>query len=348
MSARLLAALVLLSAPAAAQLPFNEGFDGGSNTGGWTLGPPPSFPSSGGNPSFFHSTLVDTFAPQPQTSGAPSVFTGDWRAKGVRSIGIDLRTLSIQFPFDRELTLMLTDDGGTPSTADDWIIYFLGTERVPQVAEGWKKFDFAVDASKTAMPAGWTVLEPFGGDPNTAWNEVMTNVSEVRYFYGDPTFFFIFDQWGLGLDNARISNVVPTTTYCVAKVNSQGCAPPVSLSGSASVTSPIPFLIMVNQVINNKNGILFYGFGPNNAPFQGGTLCVAPPVRRTGLQFSFGNMGPDDCSGFYSTNFNAVIQGGGDPLLISGEEVFAQYWYRDPPASFGSGLSDAAQFTINP
>ncbi len=346
MRAPILAVLTLLASPAAAQLPFVETFDAGSNVGGWTLGVPPSFPTSGGNPGAYHASLIDTFAPQPRTSGSGSPFHGGWRAKGVRSVGIDLRTLSIQFPFDRELTLMLTDDGGTPSGADDWIIYFLGTKRVPQVAEGWKKFDFAVDASKTAMPAGWLVLEPPGGDPDTAWNQVMTNVSELRYFYGDPTFFFIFDLWGVGLDNARISDVVPTTTYCVAKTNSQGCAPAVSLSGAPSASSPSPFLIGASQVINLKNGIMFYGFGPNNAPFQGGTLCVAPPVQRTGLQFSGGNMGPNDCSGSFSLDFNALIQSGVDPLLVAGTDAFAQYWYRDPPASSGSGLSDAAQFTI--
>ena len=37
---RQLLAIVLLSLPASAQLPFNEGFGAGSNVGGWTIGPP--------------------------------------------------------------------------------------------------------------------------------------------------------------------------------------------------------------------------------------------------------------------------------------------------------------------
>jgi hypothetical protein len=330
----LILTLAALASPAAAQLPFVETFDGGSNVGGWTLGPPPQLLATGGNPGGYHYTLVDTFAPQPRTSGA-SVFTGDWRAQGVRSVGIDLRTVSTQFPFDRELTLMLGNDNGTPAnTADDCLVYFLGTRRVPQVAEGWRSFDFFVDAASATMPAGWL---PYGTctDPDSAWNKVITDVSYVQYFYGDPTFFFIFDQ-------------LPASTYCVAKISSPGCRAAMALSGTPSASSSAPFLLQATQVVSQTNGLLFYGYGPNNKPFQGGTMCVVGPVRRTALQFSGGNSGPADCSGSYAFDFNAQIQSGADPLLGVGQEVFAQYWYRDPASASATGLSDAAQFTIQP
>jgi len=29
----------------------------------------------------------------------------------------------------------------------------------------------------------------------------------VQFFYGDPTFFFIFQQWEVGADNVRIEGV---------------------------------------------------------------------------------------------------------------------------------------------
>jgi len=346
MKPSLFLALVLLSAPAAAQLPFVETFTGGSNVGGWTVGVPSTFPASGGNPgAYLRSSILDTFAPQPRTTG-PSVFTGNWRALGVQSVGIDLLTLSVNFPFDRELSLILLDDKNTASTADDFSVSFLGTKRVPQVAEGWKSFDFFVDSTSTVMPPGWKVLSPAGGTPDVIWNAVITNVTQVRYFYGAPESFFIFDQWRVGLDNARISDELPATSYCIAKTNSQGCQASVSLSGTPSLTSSTPFLVAATDVVNNKNGILFYGFAPFNAPFQGGTLCVTGIVRRTPAQFSGGNTGTADCSGTYSYDFNARIQSGADPLLLVGEQVFAQYWYRDPQNATGSGLSDAAQFTI--
>ncbi len=135
--------------------------------------------------------------------------------------------------------------------------------------------------------------------------------------------------------------------YCTAKVNSQGCTPATGWTGAPSASSAAPFTVEATFVINNKNGILFYGSsGPATVPFQGGTLCAAPPITRTPVQLSGGNPPPDDCSGSFSFDFNAWIQGGSDPELGPGVRVNAQYWYRDPAASFGSGLSDAIEFTI--
>jgi hypothetical protein len=61
-----------------------------------------------------------------------------------------------------------------------------------------------------------------------------------------------------------------------------------------------------------------------------------------------GNPLPADCSGTFRYDMNARIQSGADPALIPGAAVFAQFYYRDPPASFGSGLTDAVAFTICP
>jgi len=50
----------------------------------------------------------------------------------------------------------------------------------------------------------------------------------------------------------------------------------------------------------------------------------------------------------YSVDFNATIQGGGDPVLVSGTQVNAQFWFRDTASSFGSGLTNAVDFVIQP
>ena len=42
-----------------------------------------------------------------------------------------------------------------------------------------------------------------------------------------------------------------------------------------------PFEIQCSNVVNNKAGLLFYGFQPKALPYQGGTLCVSAPVRRS-------------------------------------------------------------------
>jgi len=134
--------------------------------------------------------------------------------------------------------------------------------------------------------------------------------------------------------------------YCTAKLNSQGCAPAIEVSGLPSATDPNRFEIGASGVINNKNGLLFYGYAPAALPFQGGWLCAAPPLRRTGVQGSGGNPPPDDCSGTYLFDMRAHIQGGVDAQLVPGAGVFAQWWYRDPASASTTGLTDAVSFTL--
>jgi hypothetical protein len=83
-------------------------------------------------------------------------------------------------------------------------VYLLGTEQVPQPGAGWVSFDFSIDSHSTVLPTGWALNGPCQ-DPNAAWNTVITDVTQVTIFYGDPTFFYIFDQWGVGADNLRIT-----------------------------------------------------------------------------------------------------------------------------------------------
>jgi hypothetical protein len=136
-------------------------------------------------------------------------------------------------------------------------------------------------------------------------------------------------------------------TFCTAKLNSLGCVPAVAFSGSPSASAPVPFLITASNVINQRPGILFYGQGPSSVPFQDGFLCVASPIVRTPLQFSAGSALPVvDCSGTYTFDFNAWIQGGNDALLVAGQQVAVQYWSRDPDSPSTTGLTDAVGFHI--
>ena len=142
----------------------------------------------------------------------------------------------------------------------------------------------------------------------------------------------------------------PLTLYGTGKTNSQGCVPAISTSGSPSMSGgPGSFDIDASNFINNKNGMLFYGYQPASLPFQGGWLCVQPPLRRTSVQNSGGNPPPDDCSGTYSYDFGGLISSGVDPGLAVGEAFYAQYWGRDPASSpFPIGLSNAVEGTIAP
>ncbi len=83
-------------------------------------------------------------------------------------------------------------------------------------------------------------------------------------------------------------------------------------------------------------------------PDQGGYLCVQSPVHRTALLDSGGNVGPNDCSGAYTFDFNAWMASGEDPALVAGTMVYAQFWSRDSGASFNTIRSDGLRFGIAP
>jgi len=137
------------------------------------------------------------------------------------------------------------------------------------------------------------------------------------------------------------------STYCITQVNSQGCIPAISSVGTPSATTGT-FDIEANQVLPNVNGILAYSTNGNNAsPFLGGTLCVRTPINRTSVMNSAAS-GVPPCTGFFTFEFNNWITNGGDPALVAGAEVWAQYWSRDQGAASGSNLTDALNFVICP
>lgn len=145
--------------------------------------------------------------------------------------------------------------------------------------------------------------------------------------------------------------------YCTPKLNSLGCLPAIGYNGISSASSPSGFEIQASLVRNNKSGLLLYSVtGPNSVPFQGGTLCLLPPLKRGPGTTSGGNSAPtQDCSGLYSLDMNAFAQGllGGTPasqLSIAGTSVWCQWWGRDPGFTFplNTTLSNALSYTVLP
>jgi hypothetical protein len=140
------------------------------------------------------------------------------------------------------------------------------------------------------------------------------------------------------------------TKYCVGKLNSQGCVPEISATGTPTLTGGAgSFVITASNVINNQDGFLMYGFVQGTTPFQNGALCIRDDVTRTKKLNSGGNSSTIDCSGTYAYDMGALIARGVDPRLQIGATVVAQYWQRDPQSpSFQSGLSNAIRFKIRP
>lgn len=135
-------------------------------------------------------------------------------------------------------------------------------------------------------------------------------------------------------------------TYCSPKVSDIGCVPAIASTGTPSMSLGSGFEISASQVAGSQNGLLIYGQAPQFNPFQGGTLCVAPPIVRTTIQGTGG--APATCEGTMSFDFNQFIASGFDGSIQAGSTLYAQYWFRDPQTAFPTGLTDALQFTVQP
>ncbi|HZN54594.1 MAG TPA: hypothetical protein VFB67_04670 [Candidatus Polarisedimenticolaceae bacterium] len=189
---------------------FTEDFSKDSNEGGWTVGGAEFHFRNGGNKgAYIESRNNDTFAPQPRTTtGSGSQFTGNYASRQVIGLGVDLETIRVDFSAaERPLSVLLISDPDTPEDPfDDCTAYLLGTEFAPEPGQGWRSYAFTVPSDSATLPEGWGILEGCPeATPDDAWTRVIHDVDELRYFFGDPTFFFIFQQWTTGLDNPSIT-----------------------------------------------------------------------------------------------------------------------------------------------
>ena len=149
--------------------------------------------------------------------------------------------------------------------------------------------------------------------------------------------------FGDGLTRVTFGGVV--ASYCTAKTNSHGCAPPISSTGSPSVSAGSGFVLQATQVLPSVSGIFFYSTnGAAATPYQGGLLCVIPPTRRTPVQNSGG---AGVCGGTFSMDFNTYIASGADPALVAGATFWAQCWSRDPASVAFTNLTNALTATID-
>lgn len=322
------------------------------NLGNWHWGGPfEAIDPSGGFPAEqLVSIDLDTFAPMLESNGS-SIFTGDYRALDVSALGVDLQTFDLDFPSScqRPLSLVLENDNGTPfNPFDDVYVYSVTPLDVPCADGLWHSYSVAIPAQSSSLPSGWAVDPNFSGAPAAAWNQVITGVSRVRWFFGDPTYFFIFQMWDVGADNPSISFRGGASTLCLSQRNSAGCQTRIGAAGTASASSGQAFDVVLEDVLNQKSGFLFYGLGAQFVPYQGGTLCVAPPTRRTSVQSSGGASTGTNCSGAFAFDFNARIQSGLDPALVAGAAVVGQYWSRDPQSVAKGNFSNALGFVICP
>jgi len=188
--------------------------------------------------------------------------------------------------------------------------------------------------------SGWTEL----AEVTSSTSEVSTNMGSSACIQGED--LFVTAPKDAHADNVQGSVQLfqaldDPTTYCTAKTSSAGCLPTVGWSGTPGILDADPLVVSAVDVPMAKNGLMFYGLsGAAVLPFVGGTLCAAPPLRRTGIQSSGGSM-PDACSGTLTFDLDAWLASGSDPQLTPGVLIHGQFWMRDRLDPFGVGLSNA-------
>jgi hypothetical protein len=152
----------------------------------------------------------------------------------------------------------------------------------------------------------------------------------------------------------KLSLSAPPTVYCTAGTSTNGCVPAISASAQPSASLATPCTISVANVEGQKQGLVFYGLDQTGfTPAQWGAgssfLCVKSPTQRTTPGATGGTL--NGCDGALSVDWNAFQLANptalGNPFA-AGAKVYAQGWYRDPPASKTTNLSDAIELTCTP
>jgi hypothetical protein len=212
-------------------------------------------------------------------------------------------------------------------------------------------WDASFDAGIGVAGYSWELDQAAFTDPDAA---VDTSATNLTLYAPDSLAVYYFHlrsvDW-MGNASATV-HVGPFSVmsaggwpYCSAKANSLLCVPYMSMTGRISLTGDDDLHLYGSQVLSNKTGLLFWGFGETSQPFQGGLKCVAQPSYRTPTLHSGGTVGANDCTGVFDFAFTrayALANGWNAP----GSVVFTQYWYRDPQDPFGTGLTDATAIVM--
>jgi hypothetical protein len=144
----------------------------------------------------------------------------------------------------------------------------------------------------------------------------------------------------------------PPSSYCTAGTTTSGCNATLSWSGAPSASAPSGFAVDALDVEGQKLGLFFYSLSGAQAVAWGSGssfLCVKTPTQRASVLSSGGTAGA--CNGSISIDWNsfrAANPGALGAPFGGGETLWMQAWFRDPPASKSTNLSNALTFTLAP
>lgn len=182
---------------------YVETFDDGQNNSGWTwdLTADGSVLTTGGNPGGYFNSGMMTI---PSLFTSDALFTGDFRARGVSSIGGDLAAIEYGSWYG-PISLVLTFSNGTTPTFDDTYAYYVTSIAAPSNPSfGWVSFDVQIASTSTTTPDGWVLMGAYFQPPTVDWNTLITHVDQVIIAWNDPRLPVpVYDQIR-GADNLRI------------------------------------------------------------------------------------------------------------------------------------------------
>ncbi len=159
---------------------------------------------------------------------------------------------------------------------------------------------------------------------------------------------------GADAELARYDGSVPAS-YCTASTTTNGCSASISAATQPNVTFTSTCALSVAGVEGQRQRLIFYGVdntGFSPLPWSPGSssfLCVKPPTQRTAIQDSGGAIA--SCSGMLSLDWNAFHAANPGALgtpFTAGSKVYAQGWFRDPPAPVSTNPSNALELTAFP
>jgi hypothetical protein len=151
---------------------------------------------------------------------------------------------------------------------------------------------------------------------------------------------------------ALAPDFAPPASYCTAGTSTNGCTPAIGFSGAPSASASSGFTLSASGVEGQKQGLIFYGAsGALALPWGTGSslLCVKSPTQRLPASNSAGTL--NACDGVLASDWLAFVSstpGAIGAPLAAGDVFQAQAWYRDPPASKSTNLSNALEFTVTP
>jgi len=161
-------------------------------------------------------------------------------------------------------------------------------------------------------------------------------------------------RWRAAFDTFMLTTPTPTN-YCTAGTTTNGCNATISASAQPSASQANPCTLTVANVEGQKQGLVFYGLDNSGfTPLPWATtstsfFCVKSPTQRTFPQTSGGLA--NQCNGVLNVELNNFF--GAFPSALglpfaTGDKLYAQAWFRDPPAPRTTNLSNAIELTMKP